>query len=254
MTEVLKFDLSGQFAHFRRPEYNKLVNNKAANKKGHPSFTFSHIPKTHLLGIFGSILGLDSFMKGFEYYYKLRHLKIAIVPDKVVFKIFDHSFMDHTGLVEGNRARPMLFYEQLLVNPKWTIYVLNDNSSEYKQLKSSILNSKGLNHIYLGRGELFGNIDNIEITEAEKHIQVEGNFCIESLFFTEEDLIARKDVLRVKGGEPPFMYKEFLPVGFENNKNKYLYKNFYFTNQSLRTDKIDFDRLYLLENKILFFF
>ena len=49
--KAIKFNLSGKFAHFKKPDVNSYA-----------YFTYSHIHKVALLGILGAILGL----KGYE--------------------------------------------------------------------------------------------------------------------------------------------------------------------------------------------
>ena len=50
--KTIKFKLSGKFAHFKKPDVNSNV-----------YFTYSHIHKVALLGIFGAILRLDGYNK-----------------------------------------------------------------------------------------------------------------------------------------------------------------------------------------------
>lgn len=82
--EAVKFTLSGRNAFFKKPEVNAYY-----------YFTYSHIHKVALLGIFGAILGYGGYAqkewkkekKGQsievdypEFYEKLRHIKVSVVP------------------------------------------------------------------------------------------------------------------------------------------------------------------------------
>ena len=71
--KAIKFNLSGKFAHFKKPDVNSYA-----------YFTYSHIHKIAVLGILGSILGLKGYnqfepkeMKYPEFYEKLKDFKIS---------------------------------------------------------------------------------------------------------------------------------------------------------------------------------
>jgi CRISPR-associated protein Cas5h len=49
--KALSFNLSGNFAHFKKPDVNSYA-----------YFTYSHIHKVALLGIIGAILGLEGYI------------------------------------------------------------------------------------------------------------------------------------------------------------------------------------------------
>ena len=85
--KAISFILSGKTACFRKPDVNQFA-----------YFTYNNIHKPALLGLFGAIIGLGGYTQlndenirnkkdkkplnnGFpEFYEKLQHLKISIIP------------------------------------------------------------------------------------------------------------------------------------------------------------------------------
>ena len=73
--EILTFKLSGETGFFKQPDVNT-----------YQYYTYGHIHKIALLGIFGAILGLDGYNQQQksdiypQFYDQLQHLKVAIQP------------------------------------------------------------------------------------------------------------------------------------------------------------------------------
>ena len=74
--KVLRFQLSGRTAFFKKPEVNT-----------YGYFTYGMVHKVALLGIFGAILGYGGYTKQHrdktdypEFYERLKDIKISIIP------------------------------------------------------------------------------------------------------------------------------------------------------------------------------
>ena len=130
--EAVKFTLSGRNAFFKKPEVNAYY-----------YFTYSHIHKVALLGIFGAILGYGGYAqkewkkekKGQsievdypEFYEKLRHIKVSVVPknERGYISKKVQIFNNSVGYASAEQGGNLIIKEQWLENPVWDIYVLID--------------------------------------------------------------------------------------------------------------------------------
>ena len=73
--KVVSFNLSSKFAHFKKPDVNSNV-----------YFTYSHIHKVVLLGVFGAILRLDGYNQNIKDKSKIKSLKQAMFGKKYFYK------------------------------------------------------------------------------------------------------------------------------------------------------------------------
>jgi len=233
--EAVKFTLSSDFAFFKKPEYNKIVDGS------HNFITFNQIPKTYLLGFFGAMLGLNSFDKERNYYSILKDLKLSIIPKKAHFLKEKHTYQDHTGKMFLSKKSNILITEELLYKPSWDV-VLMSESPFYKEIKQSLLEGKSKCHLYLGKNEFFANIENVEIIELQEYKNSDEFVKISSLFMGDE--LDKEDL---KPARNAFIYKEYLPFRL-NEKQKYEYHLFYFTNQPVKQKKIK-NKIYEFEGK-----
>ena len=222
--EAVKFNLSSDFAFFRKPEYNR------AGEVGHNFITFNQIPKTYLLGFFGAMLGFNSFDKENNYYAYLKDLKISIIPKKPHFLKVKHTYQDHTGKFSLRKKGNIIITEELLYKPAWDIIVGKEHKY-YEEIKNSLLKRKSKCHLYLGKNEFFANIKNVEVIELEE-FEISDFIKIDSMF--RADKLDEEDFEKVRN---PYLYKEYLPFEF-NQDNKYEYDLFYFTNQPVNSKKI----------------
>ena len=231
--KAVRFTLSGDFAFFKKPEHNMLGNRSEVGR-----ITFNQIPKTAILGIFGSILGLSSFNGGNEYYEKLSDITVSIIPKNPHFLHTTHQYIDHTGMLyfdKGKSTRNLLFSEDVLVAPSWDIVLDDGNLKE--DIADSLLRGRSMCHLYLGKNEFFAKIDNVKEISLEKVSKEETDEfeTFSSIFVSNEELT--EDDFKTSLSEH-FFYKEFLPYGFDE-KNEYFYKPHYFTDYDVKTDKID---------------
>jgi len=197
--KAISFNLSGKFAHFKKPDVNSYA-----------YFTYSHIHKVALLGIFGAILGLKGYENKNElpeFYKKLKHLKIAIIPKRPYFNKKIQTFNNSVGYASKEEGGNLIVREQWLENPSWEIVVLDDESSEFKALKEKLLNKEATFIPYLGKNDFFANISDVKEIELQK---CSGEIeCI--------SLVPKKEIEFIK---PPrksaIYYEELLPIGLKD--------------------------------------
>lgn len=224
------FELSGNTAHFSKPDVNR--------KK----FTYSNIHKMALLGMLGAILGLstynfykndkDTTFKMPEYYEKLKNLKVAIIPlsDYGYFSKKFQIFNNATGLASKEDGGNFPYEEQWLENVKWKIYILvtEEDIELYVDLLNKLLTKQYIYLPYLGSNSHPAYIENVK--EEKIKILNPNNFIqIDSLFTVEdESLFAEKSY-----EDNEYFSKEYLPISM-SEEGIYQYKPFYFTNMPIQ--------------------
>jgi CRISPR-associated protein Cas5h len=204
--KAIKFTLSGKFAHFKKPDVNSYA-----------YFTYSHIHKISLLGIFGAILGLKGYgNKEVEFYNNLKHLKIAIIPKKPYFTKKIQTFNNSVGYASKEEGGNLVVREQWLENVGWDIVVLDDESREFVELKERLV-SKNFYYIpYLGKNDFpatFSDIEELELSKLQK------GECISLIPKNRVEFVSmpRRGV--------KFYYEEYLPIGL-NDKLIYQFDKF----------------------------
>ena len=136
-------------------------------------FTYGNIHKPVLLGIFGAIMGYKGYNNGYdvypEYYERLQHLKVSIIPgeERGVFDKKFQNFNNSVGYASQEQGGNLIVREQWLENPKWTIYV-SLNSDESLKLADMIKNRECVYMPYLGKNDHPAVIENVEILSIEK--------------------------------------------------------------------------------------
>ncbi len=167
MQKILQFKLSGKFAHFKFPFTSPNFLKK--------SFTIP--PRTTILGLLGSIIGLDGFQqygdeaKEPEYYEKLKHIPIAVTLNKIPSKqLIKYNSLNSFANNSKQDGENVIIKEEILLNPEYNITLLLDDSiEEDKEIIKCINknNVKSKYHIYLGKNEFFANINEVEIYSSE---------------------------------------------------------------------------------------
>jgi len=255
--EAVKFTLSGRFAFFKKPEFNNF------GKGAHHYITFNQIPKTAVLGIIGSLIGLNSFEYKNNFFDKLKDVKISVIPKEPHFIKDKHRFADSSGLFFLSKGANIIIEEEILCNPEWDI-IISEDSPYYEKIKDYLQNKKSVYHLFLGKNEFFANISNVEVVEVHANksenkektlnddmpkMEMENNYSknldndngdyikIDSVFISKRDLI-KEDLKKSHNSvDKNFLYKEFLPVSFDENQN-YIYDLFYFTNQLVNKELV----------------
>ena len=218
---VLKFDLKGKTAFFKSPEVNLCY------------FTYGNIHKPVLLGIFGAIMGYKGYNNGYdvypEYYERLQHLKVSIIPgeERGVFDKKFQNFNNSVGYASQEQGGNLIVREQWLENPKWTIYV-SLNSDESFKLADMIKNRECVYMPYLGKNDHPAVIENVEILSIEK-TEAE-NQRIHSL--------APADDLEFDWDDALYRYEEYLPSALTERTNQYQMKKFVLTDAEVIAAKV----------------
>lgn len=265
--KILKFTLSGKTAFFKKPDVNSNF-----------YFTYGHIHKVALMGIFGAILGYGGYNQQIrnkmdypEFYDKLKHIKISIVPQQVVennntsvknkiqngyFNKIIQTFNNTVGY--ANKDGNLIIKEQWLEDVCWDIYLLLQGSIE-EEITYHVLRSETVFTPYLGKNDHLANITSPELLEAEE-FNGDGRFSIESLYLKENFQVSIVDELDdlfdiEKESVIIYKYEERLPIGLELNTNQYVTVPFAYTNATveLRDSQLNIT-LYKCNNKILEFY
>ena len=250
--EVLKFELSGKTAFFKKPDVNTYY-----------YFTYGNIHKVALLGILGAILGFKGYNEQKkeeqypEFYEKLQKVKVAIVPKNErgyipkKVQIFNNS----VGYASKEEGGNLIVKEQWLENPCWDIYIMEDEEI-YPLLKERILNYKFKFIPYLGKNDHYANIINVDVFSDVKAISEAFEGHIDSLYFKnkgnvflEDDDIFDEDLVE---DEEEWKYEEWLPIALDKECNQYIKELMVFTNMKVSLDSDA--EIYNVNGKKIFFF
>lgn len=228
--KVLKFDLSGKTAFFKKPEVNQIY------------FTYGQIHKLALLGILGSCLGLKGYNQQRkdeeypEFYEKLRDLKVGIIPKssengviRKKIQTFNNSTMFCNKGSDSFGAN-LIVTEQWLEQPKWTIYVKLDG--EIGERLEDNFKTMTFKYVpYLGKNDHFANIDKVEIIDnverATNIKRLHSMFKRDDFEFVDiyEDINYSECSV-----ETDFKYQEKLPYELESVTNQYILDTFIYSN------------------------
>jgi CRISPR-associated protein Cas5h len=193
MKKLIVFDLKGNFAHFNNslsfPKYLK--------------HTYYIPPKTTILGLLGSLIGLKGYgFKGssVEFLDKLSDIRLYIKINnknlnKMMIKYNSISSFVNNGSSLADRKNPnIIMSEEILCNPNYEIGLVLDEENKYhSKIINNIKNNISKFHIYLGKNEFFANIvykgifnfnyvdlNNMEITDKT---------ILDSIFPISEDTV-----------------------------------------------------------------
>lgn len=244
---ILKFTLSGKTAFFKKPDVNSNY-----------YFTYGHIHKVALLGIFGAIMGYGGYNQQVrnnkmiypEFYEKLRDIKISIAPEQINKEVNQANFVPRKNIVKtgyfnkkiqtfnntvgyANTDGNLIVREQWLEDPCWSIYLMLQSDIE-EDIAKRIISSKATYIPYLGKNDHMATISNAKIIEMENITLSEG-LCVDSLYLKDcfeacinDELDGLFDLEEQM--EVTFKYEERLPVALEESTNQYVTKAFVYTN------------------------
>lgn len=263
--EVIKFTLEGKFGFFKKPDVNTYL-----------YFTYGNIHKVALLGIFGAILGYKgynqmSFAKKYkkafkgllennescypEFYERLNHLKVGIIPKEVSISKKVQIFNNSVGYASKEQGGNLIVKEQWLENPSWDIYIAVEDE-EGKKLAKSLMDRSFVYIPYLGKNDHLADIKNVELISNIK--EVDSSCIIDSLFIKDDFEIVQNDDFdefdeldQLEKKVPVFKYEEKLPVSLEETTNKYELKSFIYTNSKLT--KTGNTHVYTIDGKNIVF-
>lgn len=257
MAETIKFDLSAKMAIIKKPESNEVY------------FTYNFPHKIMIFGILGAIMGLNGYnyyaLKKYlkkpvnelpEFYDKLQDLKIAIIPQigRRNFNRKIQTFNNSVGYASKENGNNLVVQEQWLEKPYWQIYILENDTEEYRKIKEYLLNRKCEYIPYIGKNDHFANIENVEILETN---MVKNKTHIDSLF--KENILSNKVSIPnniigfgMQDSEEEYKYKEILPTKLNEKIGYCDFQPFIFTNRDLQIKK-ETD-LYEIEGKVIYYF
>lgn len=249
---ALKFTLTGKTAFFKKPDVNSYL-----------YFTYGHIHKVALLGIFGAVLGYNGYNQMDkkddypEFYSRLKDLRISIVPKECSIAKKVQVFNNSVGYASGEQGGNLIVNEQWLESPSWDIYVLID-CEEAEKLCSSIINSKCIYMPYLGKNDHPADVLGAEIIRDVDCKEIDEGF-IDSMFLSKnfELMPEEYDVDEDEDDEDSeyvniYKYEEALPVLLNQNTNCYELENLVITNQKLKN--ISNTEVYKINDKNIVFF
>lgn len=236
-----------------------------SEKEYFPIFPFGCNNKVALLGIFGAILGYGGYAqkewkkekKGHpievdypEFYEKLRHIKVSVVPKNErgyipkKVQIFNNS----VGYASAEQGGNLIIKEQWLENPVWDIYVLID-CEEAEKLAGFLQQGKCVYFPYLGKNDHPADITNVEKVVVEDTILKET--VISSMFLKETGSLIMPDD---EDDIEVFKYAEKLPVALNGYTNLYEYADICYTNMLVDINNDKLYDLYKTEGKVLEFY
>ncbi|MFK2822577.1 type I-B CRISPR-associated protein Cas5b [Arcobacter sp. YIC-80] len=250
--KAISFEIGGKSAMFKKPDVNSYA-----------YFTYNNIHKPALLGILGAIIGLKGYtnlhdkkaelalkikeLKGKEkkqlqdeksildksypeYYEKLKHLKISIIPlaKNGYFSKKIQTFNNSVGYASFEQGGNLVVREQWLENPRWKIIILEDESYEYKKIKEYLLNKKAIYIPYLGKNNHPANIEKVEEIDLSEELYTEEGLYIDSLFIKEGKIDGFE-----RENELPFIFQEVSPISLQKDFHFYEYETLCFTNHEL---------------------
>lgn len=223
--DILKFTLSGKQAMFKKPDVNSVH-----------YYTYGHIHKPALVGLFGAVLGyagysqMDKSQPYPEYYQKLGTLQVSILPnaDKGYFAKKIISFNNSVGYASREQGGNLIVKEQWLEYPSWDICVLLD-CEEAKKLAESVIERKCVYIPYLGKNDHLADITRAAVVEGQKKEQASSLDCL----FPKQRAQIDFDADLFGGVENPFKYEEALPIGLDGQTNQYQLEKFVYTNMTL---------------------
>lgn len=218
--EILRFTLSGKQAFFKKPEVNAVA-----------YFTYGHVHKVALLGMFGAILGYGGYAQANdgkpEFYQKLQKLKVSVKPDctKGCFERKMVTFNNSVGYASLEKGGNLIVKQQWLEHPKWEIYVQMD-SEEAKKLAEYICNHRCVYIPYLGSNDHLADITDAKI--------IQGTVCEEAEHI---DSLVEKEAIKLDlddyETENPYKYEEALPVTLDEELQMYQLKRYVLTNMQI---------------------
>ena len=250
----MKFTLKGANAFFKIPEVNSYF-----------YFTYSHIHKIALLGMFGAILGYGGYnqmpkkkknselVSSYpEFYSRLKDIQVSICPNSekgfIPKKI--QTFNNSVGYASNEQGGNLIVKEQWLDHPSWDIYV-QINNEETEKLCEFICSHTCIYHPYLGKNDHLADIINIKIYNETKVDFDRGQLnClypsdIASVVILDEFEKEELDSLTT------YKYQEQLPYLMDELTNNYILRKFLYTDALL--EKILTDVYYCDEKNIVFY-
>ncbi|WP_254412075.1 CRISPR-associated protein Cas5 [Dyadobacter diqingensis] len=258
--KLVSFDLRGDFAFFKKPDYNDGV-----------LFSYNMLHKPALLGILGAIIGLKGYERNGElpeYYLRLKDLPIGVEPlkkshDRGSFQKTTVEYINTIGY--ANTDGNLLLGECMLIKPAYRCYLLLDMSCEdHERLFENLRDGKAEYIPYLGKNEFqaWWLDDYGESTFQEYVFEVAqanfGKYQVVTLInkpkvcipdgAEEQNLGNNFNLFEIVFTFESYTYFETLPVGFNLVLFQYELRDFVLSNFILKSGN-GLDGLYFLPDK-----
>lgn len=223
--DILRFTLSGSQAFFKKPDVNAYC-----------YFTFGHIHKVALLGMFGAILGYGGYNtkamkekkeeeKYPEFYERLQEIQLTILPicNKGSFNKKVVEFNNSVGYASKEQGGNLIVKQQWLEEPKWQIYLVVD-CEETQKIADALLNKKSVYMPYLGSNAHPANISDVRMITGNKETQPTVIHSLYKKRSVETD---------VDDDDDWFKYEEMLPMALDKELNMYIYEKMVFSDMQI---------------------
>ncbi len=231
LVKLVSFEVYSDFGFFKKPD----TNNKST------SMTYNLPPKPGILGMFGAILGLGGMNKQYETksmtqdkdakqkilpeYYRLnKDFTIGIKPmGKFPFNKIMNTYNSRNSYFGNEKYENIPIHEQILISPKYRIYVYDQNSgSLIGELANRLKSNNPVFMPYMGKNEFIASFDNVRTFDNVTQTNDAKN--ISSVFLTTRDnsdqsaIPSQKRTLRgdsrtVVGLPTGFKFVERYPIG-----------------------------------------
>lgn len=235
MDKLISIDLFADFGMLKKPDTNEPV-----------YLTFNMLHKPALLGILGAIIGEAGFKeKGKlpEYYLKLKDLKVGLHPldeyhEKGNFQKTIITYNNTTGMASKEEGGNLMITEQTLFAPAFRCYFLLDmKNTLHTTIDENLKNYQAEYLPYLGKNEFslwWKNYRENSFVEFEPR----ESFKINSIYIKDEPVIGNQNIQPFTQFDNEtgntFIYFERLPVEYNEELLQYEYRNFAFSDWSLK--------------------
>jgi len=246
--KLVSIDIKAQFGFLKKPDTNEGI-----------YFTYNIIHKPALLGILGAIVGLEGYYQAYvknkslpQYWGKFGSIKIAIEPlnsDKGTYNKTIVKYNNSVGYANvdktGKNGSTLNITEQILISPKFRIYLLLNLLNEYEnKLYESLKNNISEFIPYFGKNDFQLWWDNFFETENfTGDFKPTEKFIIDSIFVKTSSDTVRESIptgldieinLNENSIAKEFAYFERLPIGFNRVTGNYELANFSYSNYKLK--------------------
>lgn len=227
--KLLSFDLKAEMGFFKKPDINDGM-----------YLTYNMLHKPALLGVLGAIVGLQGYQKNGvfpDYYQKLQHLKIGIMPlesDNGNFPKDVIAYNNGTGFASSEAGGNLIVKEQVLLKPSYRCFLLlNLNNEIEENLFNSLNKYEAVFLPYMGKNDFSAWWENVLEYRFEP-FTTNRNYKIASIFAktkaVSEYIIRSMSMFSRNAKEPLFVYFERLPVGFDKRLFQYTFSDFVYSN------------------------
>lgn len=217
--DVLSFDLSGKFAHFRKFHANNTA------------LSYSIPPRTTIIGIIAGIMGRDKNTYYEEFSSDNMRIGIQIVSHiRKSFHRLNYLMIKGKDDFTGKNGRVQTPFEVITGNSiiegkvVYRVFVSDQEDSKFKNtdnLKELLLNQKGTFNISLGPANFNGSIENVRFWKKVNSIHVTNEFVDIHSACNSED-VSELEFIDDAAFKYNFVEEELLPADFKANNDREL--------------------------------